>query len=138
LITDNYGDLFGSFFIKNPHTNPAPNPRILTGKKTYLLTSSSTNEKPLPGSKLISTGQGSYSAVGTLLTRQRQTTITTTVTTTRREVVRVRRDDPLAQSFVVGRDIDAPDLNGFSSDDKGVVLTELDIYFGMFPQEVNL
>jgi len=138
LITDNYGDLFGSFFIKNPHTNPAPNPRILTGKKTYLLTSSSTNEKPLPGSKLISTGQGSYSAIGTLITRQRQTTITTIVTTTRREVVRVRRrrvrrSDPLAQSFVVGRDIDAPDLNGFSSDDKGVVLTELDLYFGNIP-----
>ena len=133
LITDNYGDLFGSFFIKNPHTNPAPNPRILTGKKTYLLTSSSTNEKPLPGSKLISTGQGSYSAVGTLLTRQTQITITTTVTTINNQVVRVRRDDPLAQSFVVGRDIDAPDLNGFSSDDKGVVLTELDIYFANVP-----
>ena len=143
LITDNYGDLFGSFFIKNPLTNPAPNPRILTGKKTYLLTSSSTNEKPLPGSKLISTGQSSYSAVGTLLTRQIQTTVTTTIantvrrttilTTTRREVVRARRDDPLAQSFVVGRDIDAPDLNGFSSDDKGVVLTELDLYFANVP-----
>ena len=143
LITDNYGDLLGSFFIKNPHTNPAPNPRLLTGKKTYLLTSSSTNKKPLPGSKLISTGQGSYSAVGTLLTRQIQTTITrtiettvrrtTTVTTTRREVVRARRSDPLAQSFVVGRDIDAPDLNGFSSDDKGVVLTELDIFFANKP-----
>ena len=144
LITDNYGDLFGSFFIKNPHTNPAPNPRLLTGKKTYLLTSSSTNKKPLPGSKLISTGQGSYSAVGTLLTRQIQTTITrtiettvrrtTTITTTRREVVRARRSDPLAQSFVVGRDIDAPDLNGFSSDDKGVVLTELDIFFANKPE----
>ena len=144
LITDNYGDLLGSFFIKNPHTNPAPNPRLLTGKKTYLLTSSSTNKKPLPGSKLISTGQGSYSAVGTLLTRQIQTTITrtiettvrrtTTVTTTRREVVRARRSDPLAQSFVVGRDIDAPDLNGFSSDDKGVVLTELDIFFANKPE----
>ena len=143
LITDNYGDLLGSFFIKNPLTNPAPNPRILTGKKTYLLTSSSTNEKPLPGSTLISTGQGSYSAVGTLLTRQIQTTVTTTidttvtrtttVTTTEREVVRARRDDPLAQSFVVGRDIDAPDLNGFSSDDKGVVLTELDLYFANVP-----
>ncbi len=144
LITDNYGDLFGSFFIKNPHTNPAPNPRLLTGKKTYLLTSSSTNTKPLPGSKLISTGQGSYSAVGTLLTRQIQTTVTTTIdttvrrtttiTTTRREVVRARRSDPLAQSFVVGRDIDAPDLNGFSSDDKGVVLTELDIFFANKPE----
>ena len=153
LITDNFGDLFGSFFIKNPHTNPAPNPRILTGKKTYLLTSSSTNEKPLPGSKLISTGQGSYSAIGTLLSRQIQTTVTTTiattvrrtttVTTTRREVVRARRSDPLAQSFVVGRDIDAPDLNGFSSDDKGVVLTELDLYFankpaGSEPLEVQI
>lgn len=143
LITDNYGDLLGSFFIKNPYTNPAPNPRILTGKKTYILTSNPTNEKPLPGSKLISTGQGSYSAVGTLVTRQIQTTVTTSIattvrrttilTTTRREVVRARRDDPLAQSFVVGRDIDAPDLNGFSSDDKGVVLTELDLYFGNVP-----
>ena len=143
LITDNYGDLLGSFFIKNPYTNPAPNPRILTGKKTYILTSNPTNEKPLPGSKLISTGQGSYSAVGTLVTRQIQTTVTTTIativrrtrilTTTRREVVRARRDDPLAQSFVVGRDIDAPDLNGFSSDDKGVVLTELDLYFANVP-----
>ena len=153
LMSDNFGDLFGSFFIKNPYTNPAPNPRILTGKKTYLLTSSSTNEKPIPGSKLISTGQGSYSAIGTLLTRQIQTTVTTniattvrrttTVTTTRREVVRARRHDPLAQSFVVGRDIDAPDLNGFSSDDKGVVLTELDLYFankpaGSEPLEVQI
>ena len=144
LITDNCGDLLGSFFIKNPYTNPAPNPRILTGKKTYLLISSSTNEKPVPGSKLISTGQGSYSAVGTLLTRQIQSTVTTTIaatvkrtstlTTTKREVVKSRRSSPLAQSFVVGKDIDAPDLNGFSSDDKGVVLTELDLYFANIPK----
>jgi hypothetical protein len=147
LISDNYGDLFGSYFIRDPHTNPAPNPRILTGKKTFTLSSSSSNEKPLPGSKLFSTGQGSFSAIGTLLTRQIQTTVTTTiettirrttrrtttVTATRREVVRARRSDPLAQSFVVGRDIDAPDLNGFSSDDKGVVLTEVDLFFANKP-----
>ena len=39
-------------------------------------------KKPVPGSKLISTGQGSYSAVGTLLTRQIQTTVTTTIADT--------------------------------------------------------
>ena len=147
LISDNYGDLFGSYFIRDPYTNPAPNPRILTGKKTFTLSSSSSNEKPLPGSKLISTGQGSFSAIGTLLTRQIKATVTTsiettirrltrrttTVTTTRRDVIRARRFDPLAQSFVVGRDIDAPDLNGFSSDDKGVVLTEVDLFFANKP-----
>ena len=68
--------LFGSFFIKNPHTNPAPNPRILTGKKTYLLTSSSTNKKPLPGSKLISTGQGSYSSCWNSFDKTNTNTIT--------------------------------------------------------------
>ena len=65
LISDVNGSLFGSFFIKNPHVNPAPNPRILTGKKTYRLSSSSTNQTPLPGSTLISAGDATYTANGT-------------------------------------------------------------------------
>ena len=62
LISDINGTLFGSFFIKNPHVNPAPNPRILTGKKTFRLSSSSTNQTPLPGSTLISAGDATYTA----------------------------------------------------------------------------
>jgi len=121
ILTDNYGDLLGSFFIRDPHTTPAPDPRILTGKKTYTLTSSSSNAKPLPGSKLISSGSASYTATGTFQVRQ-------TVT----ENLAVRYD-PLAQSFVVGKDIDAPDLNGESDDDNGAYLTKVDLFFSNKP-----
>ena len=121
LITDNYGDLLGSFFIRDPNTFPAPDPRILTGKKTYTLSNSSSNQKPLPGSKLISSANTSYTANGTFQVRQ-----------TIRERVAVRYD-PLAQSFVVGKDIDAPDLNGQNDDDNGAYLTKLDLYFANKP-----
>jgi len=138
LISDTNGTLFGSFFIKNPHVDPAPNPRILTGRKTYRLSSSATNEKPLPGSTLISAGDSTYTANGTLRQLQQVTTLTTTVTstittiTTRRNV-RARRVDPLAQSFVVGRDIDAPTGFGDTDDDNGVFVTKVDLFFASKP-----
>jgi hypothetical protein len=132
LIADINGTLFGSFFIKNPHVNPAPNPRILTGKKTYRLSSSSTNETPLPGSKLISAGDATYTANGIFRNIQRVTTITTDITTTVTNV-RVRRSDPLAQTFTVGKDIEAPDFSGDNDDDNGVFLTELDLFFASKP-----
>ena len=138
LISDVNGTLFGSFFIKNPHTDPAPNPRILTGRKTYRLSSSATNEKPLPGSKLISAGDSTYTANGTLRQVEQVTTLTKTVTstittiTTRRNV-RARRVDPLAQSFVVGRDIDAPTGFGDTDDDNGVFVTKVDLFFSSKP-----
>jgi len=121
LITDNYGDLLGSFFIRDPHTTPAPDPRILTGKKTYTISNSISNAKPLPGSKLISSGNTTYTATGTFQVRQ-----------TVRENLAVRYD-PLAQSFVVGKDIDAPDLNGQSDDDNGAYLTKVDLFFASKP-----
>ena len=138
LISDVNGTLFGSFFIKNPHVDPAPNPRILTGRKSYRLSSSATNEKPLPGSTLISAGDSTYTANGTLRQLRQVTTLTTTVTstittiTTRRNV-RARRVDPLAQSFVVGRDIDAPTGFGDTDDDNGVFVTKVDLFFASKP-----
>jgi len=143
LISDSNGTLFGSFFIKDPHVNPAPNPRILTGKKTYRLSSSSTNETPLPGSKLISAGDATYTANGSFRNLQDVTTITNTITRTRTRTrnitrtnvaTRVRRVDPLAQTFTVGRDIDAPDFSGDNDDDNGVFLTELDIFVSNKPR----
>ena len=130
LITDVNGSLFGSMFIKNPHTNPAPNPRISTGTKTFRLTSSKTNEKQLPGSKLISSATTTYRATGRFRRTQRQTTITTTIQRVR---IAPRRRDPLAQSFTVGRDIQAPDFNGQSDDDNGVFLTAVDLFFSSKP-----
>ena len=132
LISDANGTLFGSFFIKNPHTNPAPNPRILTGKKTFRLSSSKTNKTPLPGSSLISAGDATYTARGTFRELQRITTITTRITTSATRVV-TRRADPLAQTFTVGRDIEAPDFSGDNDDDNGVFLTEVDLFFASKP-----
>ena len=129
LISDTNGTLFGSMFIKDPHKNPAPNPRILTGRKTYRLSSSSSNEFPLPGSKLISSGETIYTANGTFRRVQKQTTVTTTITRNR---LRVRRD-PLAQSFTVGGNIQAPNANGQNDDANGAFLTSVDLYFSSKP-----
>jgi len=122
LISDNYGDLLGSFFLRNPHTVPSPAVRITTGTKTYKLTNSSTNAAPIPGSQLQSTAETSYKSEGRFEVRQRQTTTVTS-----------NFYDPLAQSFSVGGTIDAPDLNGQNSDANGAFLTAVDLFFANKP-----
>ena len=122
LISDNYGDLLGSFFLRDPYTVPAPAVRISTGTKTYKLTNSSTNAAPLPGSKLQSTAEASYRSEGRFQVFQRRT---------RR--VTARFYDPLAQSFSVGGTIDAPDLNGQNNDSNGAFLTAVDLFFSSKP-----
>lgn len=115
LITDNYGDLQGSFFIRDPNTTPPPLVRIGTGSKVYKLTSSRTNETPLPGSTLISSAESIYRSEGTWERRQRVTTTTIT-----------EFYDPLAQSFSVGGSLGDPQSN---EDSNGAFLTAVDIYF---------
>ena len=122
LISDNYGDLLGSFFLRNPLAIPSPAVRITTGTKTYKLTNSSTNAAPLPGSKLQSTAETSYRSEGRFEVRQRQTTRVT-----------ANFYDPLAQSFSVGGTIDAPDLNGQNNDANGAFLTAVDLFFANKP-----
>ena len=102
LITDTFGDVFGSFFFRNPLASPPPAVRFTTGRKTFKLTSSSTNAEPLPGSLKISSGEGSYTTSGIVETFRRTTNI-------------VEFYDPLAQSFTV--------------DETGAFLTKLDVYF---------
>jgi hypothetical protein len=124
LISDNYGDLNGAFFIKNPNTTPSPSVRITTGSKTFKLTSSSTNETPLPGSKLISSGETIYKSEGTFIQKQKTITTTTTTTTINTYV------DPLAQSFIVGGN-SLESLNGNlpNDDANGVYLSAVDLFF---------
>ena len=135
LISDANGTLFGSVFIQNPHTNPAPEARITTGRKTYRLSSSSTNEEQLPGSTLISSADGEYNAFGTWRKIQSQTTVTRTTTRIRlrTRVRRRRRTDPLAQSFTVGGNIQAPNGNRQNDDTNGAFLTSVDVYFASKP-----
>ena len=134
LISDQYGDLVGSFFIRNPYVDPQPSVLIETGTKTYKLTSSSTDAKPLKGSTLISSGITEYITAGTFIKRQVRTTVTetTTVTTTvtRTQFREEDNGDPLAQSFTVAGNIEAPDVTGDLTDDQhGVFITAVDLFF---------
>jgi len=122
LISDNYGDLYGTFFLRNPLDIPAPAVRITTGTKTYRLTNSSSNATPLPGSKLLSTAETSYKSEGRFEVRQTQRTTNT-----------VGYYDPLAQSFSVGGNIEAPNPNGQNNDANGAFLTAIDLFFANKP-----
>ena len=129
LISDNVGNVQGSFFFRDPLSTPVPAVRFKNGEKTFKLTSSSTNEETLEGSPAISSTQATYSTSGVVDTL-RQTnivirqlppppppviinrTIVQQVTVFRRR--RRRRNDPLAQSFTV--------------DETGAYLTSVDIF----------
>jgi hypothetical protein len=111
LISDNWGDVYGSFYIRNPLASPPPLVRITTGTKSFKVTSSPTNATPLPGSLLISSAETSYSANGIVNTFAQVTVV-------------VRRPpppppapprDPLSQTF--------------TADETGAFLTSIDLYF---------
>jgi hypothetical protein len=151
LVSDNFGDLIGTFFIRDPNTIPTPTVRISTGTKTFKLSSSSTNDPGLPGNSDTSVAETNFNSDGTLeqwentitettrnLTTRTVTNLTTNTTTTQTTistqtaVVATRFVDPLAQSFVVAGNIEAPDSSrqGLSTDDSnGAFLTAVDLFF---------
>ena len=47
LITDTFGDLIGSFFIRDPNTNPPPTVRIKAGDRTFRVTTSESDAEQL-------------------------------------------------------------------------------------------
>ena len=124
LITDRAGDVRGSFFIRDPLTNPLPPLRFTNGDNTFKLTSSETNETTIPGSAAVSSVQTTYSSSGIVDTLS-QTTIgirelppppipvIINITNVFHEMP-VFDDDPLAQSFTV--------------DENGAYLTSIDIF----------
>ena len=109
LVADTFGDLFGSFWFRNPLASPPPPLRWRIGTRTFKLTSSSTNAIPLPGSLLISSGETTYRAVGKV------EEFTNTLIIVRRPPPPPPRRDPLAQSF--------------TTDETGAFLTAVDLYF---------
>jgi len=127
LVTDAWGDVQGAFFIRNP--NVPGNKKIETGNTTYRLTSSSINRTPLPNELTISSAQTTYTVRGTL---ERRLLLTTTINTT---TIVTGYSDPLAQSFTVGADIDAPSAIGRNNDDKGIFLTSVDLFFATVDSE---
>jgi hypothetical protein len=140
LISDSHGDLIGTFYLEDPNTTPPPSVRFEVGTKTYKLTSSSTNQIPLPGSTDISYAETAYTANGTVNERRNETLINRTVTqqrqiiteTTRTQTTTtLQRYDPLAQSFEVGRTSQAPTNSNVDplADRQGAFLTAVDIFF---------
>jgi hypothetical protein len=148
LISDNYGDLIGAFYLRDPNTIPSPAVRISTGTKTFRLSSSSTNDAGLPGSNSISYAESNYNSDGTLeqwentvtsttrnLNTQTVTNLTTnitqSITTINKHITTTiqRYVDPLAQSFIVGGNIEAPSPTSSSDDINGAFLTSVDLFF---------
>lgn len=85
LVTDNYGDLIGTFFLRDPNTQPPPALRVATGTKTFKLSSSPQNENGVIGSTSISSAESTYVSRGTINTFQntiRVTELSASLTTT--------------------------------------------------------
>lgn len=154
LISDNYGDLIGTFFIRDPNSSPTPSVRIGTGTKTYKITSSRTNSTGEPGDNSISFAETNYTANATLIQFQATETIQTTRTTINNRInstidsqirntvnlrtnlsanvsrtVNVEYTDPLAQTFTVGGNIQVKSDIDTDDDVNGVFLTSVDLYF---------
>ena len=134
LITDSVGDLLGSFFIRDPHASPAPDIIIRVGKKDYSLSNKKSGAKPLKGSKLGSYANTTYETRGRYIVRQRNITRTTNISHHDTQIdvrFEVEDDDPLAQTFMVASDIEAPDPNANIDDDQyGAYITSVDVWFG--------
>ena len=133
LITDSVGDLLGSFFIRDPHTSPPPDVVIRVGKKDYSLSNKKTGAKPIKGSKLGSYATTTYETRGRYIVRQRNIIRTTNITHHDTQIdvrFEVENDDPLAQSFMVAGNIEAPDPNANIDDDQhGAYITSADVWF---------
>ncbi len=132
LVADNYGSITGSFFLQDPNTNPPPSVRIGVGTKTFKLSSSQTNQTNLPGSSEISSGETRFVSEGTIQYLENIITQTRTqVTTLTINNVESRTTfyDPLAQSFTVGGNIEAPNSVNQTDDRNGAFLTAVDVFF---------
>ena len=125
LLTDNVGNMQGTFFIPSPKNDA--NPRWATGIRNVRFTTSDINSK-LPGA-VESSADTRYTASGVLKTVQENVlairnaeVVTDTVSdervveTTRTETRQLGWYDPLAQSFIV-------------EEEGGMFLTGVDVFF---------
>jgi len=103
FISDNFGDIYGCFFIRDPLADPAPPNRFKTGTKQFVLNTDINDTKPIPGTTKISRGAADYKSTGVVETWR----------TTKYKVYYHR--DPLAQSF--------------TTDASGVYITSIDVWF---------
>ena len=164
LVTDAFGEVIGSVFIRDPNTQPSPPVKIEAGLKTIKVTTSPGNENTEPGQKFgVIFAEGFYQASGTVEQFQDTVTLTTTVTETttnftapvqnsrprnrRRGPGRFGRNrrggrrgggrDPLAQTFTLGGNVEAPSAQDANRDRNGVFVTAVEVYFATVDTVAN-
>ena len=158
LITDTFGGVVGSFFIEDPYSTPPGELRFHTGSTEFVLSTSSTNAQSLPGQDYFEDANGNkkplvkassmYETGGTLdqweqqrFVQENTTTInsvvkvngsvSTTLTTQNQHTHTEYNEyvDPVAQTFVVGGNVEAPSAVNQNNDKDGAFLTAVDIFF---------
>ena len=71
LISDNWGDLIGTFFFRNSNKIPKPPTLFTSGTKTFKVTSQPDGSIPLPGNlAMLSSSTGTYLGSGIVLTQR--------------------------------------------------------------------
>jgi hypothetical protein len=122
LVTDNWGDVIGNFFFRDPNSNPPPLSKVRSGTKTVKVTAVPPGVTPLPGSTVFaSEALGTYSGSGTILTQE-----TSRVSVRNPPPPVAKPTDIQVQTKAVHRD---PLAQSFTVDGKGVFLTSFDLYF---------
>ena len=142
LISDAQGDVVGTFFLRDPNALPTPAVRIENGTKTFKLTSSEVNDPGIPGSNDVSSAEINYISNGSIDRWQNEVTSTDFVTdidlttnvgfnvnNVENVIETADLDDPLAQTFAVGGNIEAPSVIDTNDDIDGAYLTAVEIYF---------
>ena len=154
LISDNYGDLIGTFFIKNPYSTPKPAVRIPTGTKTFSLTTSKTNKvNSIFRSDTISSNSSGLPTISNIPQSKAETNYVSKETDIKfeRPLSKIRtksrsirnaiseevipnisiitNSDPLAQTFIVGNTLGNQSEIETNSDVNGATLTSVDLYF---------
>ena len=149
LIADGSGDVLGTFFLKDPNSKPpGPNVKVETGTKTFRLSSDINNDPGLPGSSDISFAEVNYVSNGTVERWQNEVTTANTVNninltanigfsvnTINVDTITTEFYDPLAQTFVVGGNIEAPSDIDTNDDIDGAYLTSVEVYFAKCDQK---
>ena len=155
MVADEYGDVIGSFFLRDPNETPQPPIKITTGRKNVRVTTSPTNVKvPAGQDPDIVIAEGVYTAQGTYEVWQNDQTIrvdTTTVnasftatvnaegtiTNNHEHTVTAEYSDPVAQTFVVGGNVNTPSAVGANEDFNGLFLTSVEVFFASIEDETN-
>ena len=147
LLSDNWGDVIGSFFFRNANQTPKPPTLFTSGTKTFKITSQADGTIPLPSDiPLASSCTGTFLGTGTVLTQtnnivqvrnpprppERENEI---VVTTRNEVttrtVATRRGGRRRRRNGRGRGAGGRDplAQSFRVNETGAFLTSFDVYF---------